>query len=64
MANIDFTRIVTAEDRARTADEAEARQTLAATDWMIIRQAETGDPVPEAVRQARSRARRILGGRS
>ena len=64
MTNIDFTRIVTAEDRARARDEAEARQTLAATDWMIIRQAETGDPVPEAVRAARARARRILGGRS
>lgn len=64
MTNIDFTRILTAADRARTADEAEARQTLDATDWMIIRQAETGEEVAEAVRAARARARRILGGRS
>ena len=64
MANIDFTRILTAEDRARARDEAEARQTLDATDWMIIRQAETGEEVAEAVRAARARARRSLAGRS
>ena len=60
MANSDLTRIVTAAALARAAAEAEARRTLAATDWMVIRSCETGTPVPEDVTRARAAARRMF----
>jgi len=35
----------------------EARQYLADTDWYVIRQADTGEPIPDEVKQKRSEAR-------
>jgi len=49
-----------AATRARVA--AEARRYLADTDWMVIRAAETGKPVPEEVSAARAQARTQLQG--
>jgi hypothetical protein len=62
MSNIDLTRILTAADRARALQLSEARGFLARTDWMVIRAAETGRPVPEDVRKARAAARKVLDG--
>ena len=45
-----------AAERARAA--AEARRYLAETDWMVIRAAETGTPVPAEVAAARKAARK------
>jgi hypothetical protein len=47
---------------ARAQVEAEARAYLAETDWMVIRAAETGKPVPEDVAEARAAARKTLNG--
>ena len=53
-----------AEARAarRARDAEEARAYLAATDWMVIRAAETGKAIPDDVAARRSAARRILSG--
>jgi hypothetical protein len=51
-----------AETAARARAMAEARAYLAETDWMVIRAAETGKPVPEAVTEARAAARKTLNG--
>jgi hypothetical protein len=53
-----------AEEAARIATQAkrEARDYLEATDWMIVRQAETGTPVPVEVLQQRADARLLLEG--
>lgn len=53
-----------AEEAARIATQAkrEALDYLEATDWMIVRQAETGTPVPAEVLQQRADARLILDG--
>ena len=48
-----------AAERALAA--AEARRYLAETDWMVIRAAETGVPVPEDVAERRVAAREIAG---
>lgn len=61
--NIDFTRTITATDRARQARAArrqDARDLLARTDWALLRQFETGEPVPGDIRRERARARRVL----
>jgi hypothetical protein len=57
-------RIVTADDLAaeqaeaeKEARRAEARAYLSETDWMVTRQAETGKPIPDDVRDARNKAR-------
>jgi 2,4-dienoyl-CoA reductase-like NADH-dependent reductase (Old Yellow Enzyme family) len=47
-----------ARDRARAV--AEARAYLADTDWMVIRAAETGTPVPDDVTAARAAARATI----
>ena len=44
--------------RARAA--AEAHRYLAETDWMVIRAAETGKPVPEEVMASRAQARLLI----
>jgi hypothetical protein len=49
-----------AAERARA--NAEARRYLAETDWMVIRAAETGKPVPVDVAEARAAARKIITG--
>jgi hypothetical protein len=50
---------VSAEAAAAAAAQASAvaRQYLADTDWMVIRAAETGVPVPDEVTAARAAAR-------
>lgn len=64
---IDFTQVQTKEDREaaqatidRATAEAEARRYLLETDWMVIRQAETGQLIPEEVSAARKIARQAL----
>jgi hypothetical protein len=65
MQKIDFSRAITAEARAAeeqarsaAAARAEAVAYLAATDWMVVRQAETGQAVPKDVLAARAEARK------
>ena len=62
--SIDWGQVITAEakaaamaDRVRDAERAQARQYLADTDWYVIRDADTGQPVPEDVRTRRAEAR-------
>jgi hypothetical protein len=45
---------------ARESRRAEARTLLAKTDWMVIRAAEGGKPVPPDVTAARAAARKTL----
>ncbi|MCC5968298.1 MAG: hypothetical protein JJU24_19480 [Natronohydrobacter sp.] len=45
----------------RAAAQAEARAYLARTDWLVVRQAETGTAIPEAVTRTRAEARKLLG---
>lgn len=47
-----------AAERARAAEE--ARRYLAETDWMVIRAAETGVRIPEAVARRRTEARQAI----
>lgn len=61
---IDFSRMITAE-RRRLQDErmrvlaaiADTQQVLAQSDWMVIRAAEGGAPLSEAIRASRADAR-------
>lgn len=41
-------------------EQGKASAYLSQTDWMILRQAETGVPVPADVLEARAQARRLL----
>jgi len=45
---------------ALLAEQEEAKALLAATDWYIIREMDTGTPCPEDVKQARAAARAKL----
>jgi len=45
----------------RAAAQAEARAYLARTDWLVVRQAETGTAIPESVTRTRAEARKLLG---
>lgn len=63
---IDWSRMITAEAQAaetrRSAAGAElaaALALLAETDWMVIREAEEGVPLPEDTRAARKAARGV-----
>ena len=49
-----------AAERAAAAEA--ARRYLVETDWMVIRAAETGRPLPEDVTEARAEARKAAGG--
>ena len=67
--NIDWTQLrraaeIDAEDRGHRAARrrTEARSYLAGTDWMVIRQIETGEPLPADV-VARRRAARAEAAR-
>ncbi len=67
MSNIEFDQIITAADKAEAAQalhcqqaSAQAEACLASTDWYLIRQAETGKPVPDAVKERRAAARKLL----
>ena len=62
---LDLACLLTPETRAHKAAvsaRARARAVLARTDWLIVRQIETGKPVPDAVVERRARARALLGG--
>ena len=55
--------LAAAQEAAERASAAEAaRRYLAETDWMAIRAAETGRPMPEDVAKARAEARKTAGG--
>lgn len=65
---IDWSRMITAAAReagaqrqAAAADLAAALATLAETDWMVIREAEEGVPLPDDARAARKAARAAAG---
>lgn len=67
MSKIDFSRIVTAAERSAQAEAedlkrrtAEAVAFLASSDWLVVRQAETGEPIPEDISAARAAARKLL----
>lgn len=62
MSNIDFSRMIPAAENARETERAAARYYLQSTDWMVLREAETGTPVPAKIRAARQAARQKLGG--
>lgn len=64
---IDLTQLITAEDKAAAAaagaaarEHATARAYLAETDWMVVRAAETGKPVPADVADQRAQARAVI----
>jgi hypothetical protein len=50
-------RAAEAEAAAREQAKATARAYLAETDWMVIRAAETGTPIPDDVAEKRAAAR-------
>ena len=47
-------------EREREATRAEALAYLASTDWMVVRQTETGKPVPEDIAAQRAAARKTV----
>ncbi len=62
--SIDWSQLVTAEDKAALAENAaieaenvKARAYLASTDWYVIRLQETGQAVPDEVLNLRAEAR-------
>ena len=64
MGNINFSNVKTAEMKAAEAQASkqeaankEARDYLGSTDWYIVREAETGVPTPQEIRDARQEAR-------
>ena len=46
-----------AEANAQEAINQEARQYLAETDWMVLREADGGEPMPAEIKQLRAEAR-------
>lgn len=66
MSKIDFSQLVTAEDKAAQEQAAAteairsaARAYLAETDWYVTRQIETGKAVPKAIAKKRKAAREV-----
>lgn len=57
---VDWSKKNSAASRASEVARAEARAYLASTDWYVVRQAETGKPIPEEVSLKRDQARAIL----
>jgi hypothetical protein len=59
---VDWSQRVTAT--ARDAEDARLRalRYLAETDWLVLRAADGGKPVPEDIRKAREEARRTASG--
>ncbi|MGH1413635.1 MAG: hypothetical protein ACRBB0_09075 [Pelagimonas sp.] len=60
MSNIDFSRGIPVGPDTQARQQDEARICLKATDWYVIRQVETGIPVPEDIAKARAEARVVL----
>lgn len=59
---IDWSKARTPESVARENAREAARRYLAETDWMVVRAAETGKPVPAEVQAQRTAAREALNG--
>jgi hypothetical protein len=59
---VDWSQRITAA--ARDAEDARLRalRYLAKTDWLVLRAAEGGKPVPEDIRKAREEARAMASG--
>ena len=64
---IDYTKLITADMKSAKAVQdaidvvnATAQAYLASTDWMVIRQQETGAAVPQEVADARAAARQEI----
>ena len=53
-----------AQARENEAARAQARAYLSDTDWLVVRQAETGTPIPDDIRQNRAEARSLLSASS
>lgn len=60
MSNIDFSRAIPVGADAKAHRLDQARICLKATDWYVIRQVETGTPLPDDIARARSEARTAL----
>lgn len=67
MSRIDFSLVVTAEAKAAAQRAEDARAGIAAasavlaeSDWMVIREAEGGTPVPDEIRALRQDARDLI----
>lgn len=60
MPKIDWGQVVTEKDRKAEAARQEAQQFLKETDWMVIRAAEGGKPMPDDVTEKRKAARARL----
>ena len=60
MSNIDFSRAIRVGADAKAHRLDEARICLKATDWYVIRQGETGSPMPEDIATVRREARAAL----
>ena len=61
---MDLTKLITAQDKLdkaalelREAANREAREYLTSTDWLVIRELETGIPAPASIRTSREAAR-------
>lgn len=59
---VDWSRRTTAAEREAADAIVRARRYLAATDWMVVRAAEGGKPVPKDVLAARAAARKTISG--
>lgn len=70
MSKIDFSRLITAEEKSNRAaakrDKAErdaALSFLQDTDWYVLRLAETGEAIPAKIAKERQGARDRIGGK-
>lgn len=59
---VDWTKRRSAKAREAEDAAARARVYLGQTDWLAVREAETGKPMPEDVRAARAAARKTISG--
>lgn len=58
---IDWSQRVREAEQAAIREANAARRTLAETDWYVIRQIETGQPIPASIAAARADARQKAG---
>jgi len=58
---IDWSQCVREAEEEALRQANAARRTLAETDWYVIRQIETGQPIPAHIRSARADARKKAG---
>lgn len=59
---IDWTQRVREEEQEALRQANAARRTLAETDWYVIRQLETGQPIPAQITRDRAAARSRING--